>query len=63
LEPFWRLCPGGDDLWNPQFFVVKADSPIINQLFAALHELILGKLTNMSYVIPCRDRKLMQIFM
>jgi hypothetical protein len=66
----WRRSPGGGDLRNFPFFVVKADSSDFNRLFAKLQPALddtlrsyFGKLTNMAYVIPGRDCKLIQIFM
>jgi len=56
------LGPGGDDLRSPPFFKRQQDSPHFNQLFAALYDLIFGKLTSMGRLIPSRERTLLQIF-
>jgi hypothetical protein len=58
----WRLGPSGDNLQAAPFFDVDADYPNFNRLFAALYDLIFGKLTSMGYVIPSRNRTLRQIF-
>ena len=57
----WRLGPGGDDLRNAPFFIDEEDSPNFNKLFAALYDLIFGKMTNMGLVITSRDCTLTQI--
>ena len=61
-EENWSLGPGRNDLQAPPFFVVTANSPHFNRLFATLYNLIFGKLTNMGHVIPSRNHTLVQIF-
>ena len=41
---------------------MTADSPTFNRLFAALYDLIFGKLTNMGHLIPRTDHTLLEIF-
>lgn len=58
----WRLGPDGDNLRTAPFFTDHDDSPNFNKLFAALYDLIFGKMTNMGLLIPSRDRTLKRIF-
>jgi hypothetical protein len=59
----WRLGPNGDDLRTAPFFTDHDDSPNFNKLFAALYDLIFGRMTNMGLMIPRSDRTLEQIFL
>jgi hypothetical protein len=59
---------GGDDVtWNddlskPPFYNKAQASPVINVLFAALWDLILCRITKMSYLAPSQGRSLKDIF-
>jgi hypothetical protein len=62
----WLIYDLRDDLQSSPFFKRQLDSPHFNQLFAlkfaALYDLIFGKLTNMGRLIPSPERDLKQIF-
>lgn len=58
----WRLGPGGDDVRTSPYFREHRDSPNFNQLFAALYDVIFGKLTKMGRLIPVPGRTLLDIF-
>lgn len=56
------MGPDGDNLRTAPFFTDHDDSPNFNKLFAALYDLIFGKMTNMGLLIPSHDLTLKRIF-
>jgi len=59
----WRLEGHElDDLRASPYYTTSRNSPAFNKLFAALYDLMLGKLTNMGYLIPSPTRTLKEIF-
>lgn len=52
----------GDDLRKSPYFTKTNDSPIFNQLFAALYDLILCRITKMSSLAPSPGRDIDAIF-
>jgi len=51
-----------DDLSRPPFYDKTQASPVINVLFAALWDLILCRITKMSYLAPSAGRGIKDIF-
>ena len=52
----------GDNLKASPYYTETQDSPYINQLFAALYDLVLGRGTSMSIITPTAGRSLDDIW-